>query len=892
MTGRFLRGLTRVFARLCGRGDTDAGRALAEDVADLFRERQAARGFMYATARAALDVASLMARPRPRRTVNAGERTMRLPVWQDLQHARRNLIRRPLASAAAFAAMTLGLALAALTCAVVRGVLWEPLPFPDGSRLVSIYTEFRPDSGYDIARSALSWPEFLDYQAESRTMDVVAYLPVGVALARSGGEPERVSAARMTSGAFALLGVAPAIGQTLTATHDEPGGPCGAVLSDGLWRDRFAASPSAVGEAIRIDGAPCIVLGVMPSHVAYPGERTRLWIPFPIDRNPDERGSHGVLAVGRLRRGATLAAADEERAVLMASWTSRHRHHVGHGLVFRPLLADLVGEVRLPLLVLAASVALVLLVMAASVSGLFLAQGEARRRELAVREALGAGRGRLVRQLTCEALLITGAGGLAGTLLAALSMSTLLAAYPGTLPRAASIEFGGSVAGAMTALSLAIGLLVAVAPAVRLTRGALPAALRAGDRGASQSRRPQNVLVGVELALAVSVTIAAMLLIETFARLQAVPLGFDPEPVAAATVSLPIQSADAETEATTFFNDLIDRLRRHPAVAAAGAMSAVPLVNRPPPDDFSIEGRPAAQPGEPGFNAHYVMATPGALEAIGATLVRGRLIESSDRDAHAPIAVVNERLGQLYWPDADPVGRRIRYPTGLENGRWTSWTPWITIVGVVRDVRSIAPSQPAQPAIYVSYAQRPRAAYSGATMGVVVRAAGERAAAQAAIREAARGVDARSVAAPARPLDALVGAALARPQFMGGLMSSFAIVTVVIALIGMYGLVASGVEQRTREIGVRIALGATHRRIVSLVARRVLTTLGTGVPAGLLGAWLLARWMSALLYEVRPWEPQIYALVAVGLAAVVCVAVAVPVRRALAVDPLTALRAE
>jgi putative ABC transport system permease protein len=630
----------------------------------------------------------------------------------------------------------------------------------------------------------------------------------------------------------------------------------------------------------------------MPAGFDYPNERTRLWVPFPIERNPDGRGSHGVLAIGRLRPGATFASAGDERAVLMTAWASRHRHHVGHGLVLRPLLADLVGDVRLPLLVLAASVALVLLVMAAAVSGLLLAQGESRRRELAVRDALGAGRARLVRQLVCETLLVAGAAGLAGMLLAALSLPAVLVAYPGTLPRASSIAFGGFGIVAMTALSGAIGLLVAVAPAMRLARGALLPALRAGDRGASRSGRSQQALVAVELALAVAVTIAAMLLIETFTRLQAAPLGFDPGAVVAATVSLPVPSAGAEREATAFFTGVIDRLRQHPGIVSAGAMSAVPLVNRPPPDDFFIEGRRTAAPGEPGNNAHYVMATPGALEAIGATLLRGRPIEPSDRDVNAPVALVNERLGELYWPGRDPIGRRIRYPTGIEGGRWTTWTPWITIVGIVGDVRSIAPSQPAQPAIYVSYAQRPRAAYSGATMGVVARAAGDVRAVQTAIRDAARAVDARAVAAPARTLDAMVGTVLARPRFLSGLMSGLAVVAMVIAVIGTYGLVATGVAQRTREIGTRLALGAPHAAIASLVARRLLVTLGAGVPAGLVGAWILARWMAALLYEVRPWEPGVYALVVAGVTTVVCIAVAVPVRRALGVDPLIALRAE
>ncbi|HUF48767.1 MAG TPA: FtsX-like permease family protein [Vicinamibacterales bacterium] len=390
------------------------------------------------------------------------------------------------------------------------------------------------------------------------------------------------------------------------------------------------------------------------------------------------------------------------------------------------------------------------------------------------------------------------------------------------------------------------------------------------------------MLVVAELALSVAVTVGALLLVQSFARLAATPLGFDPQDAVTATVS----AGDDEARATLFFTELRDRLLRMPDVVDAGVISAVPLVNRPPPDFFTIDGRPVPAPGEPGPIAHYVMAGPGALEALGARLARGRFVS-----ADAPVAVVNETFAERYWPGENPIGRRVRYPTGLSDGRWTSWTPWITVVGLVGDIRSIAPTDPAEPAIYASYVQRPRAAYAGTAMRLVVRRT-PAAASLANLRDEAHAIDPRAVVTPPAALAGVLGSALSRPRFLGALMSGFAAVTFAIALVGIYGLVSYGVASRQREFGVRLAIGASRGGIFRLVAFQLVAALGTAVPVGLLGAWVLARWMAALLYGVRAWEPWPYAGVAAAVSLAVLVATAIPARRATRVDPLVALRAE
>jgi hypothetical protein len=319
-------------------------------------------------------------------------------------------------------------------------------------------------------------------------------------------------------------------------------------------------------------------------------------------------------------------------------------------------------------------------------------------------------------------------------------------------------------------------------------------------------------------------------------------------------------------------------------------MSSVPLITRAPADLFMIEGRRVTTPDEAGAIAQYVMATPGALEALGVPVLAGRFLKASDSAPDAPVAVINDALRRHYFPDHDPVGTRLRYPTGLQDGRWTSWTPWITIVGVAGDVRSIGPIQPPEPAIYVSHAQRPRSAYSGAALTVIVRSSGGGLAVN--LREVARAVNPGAASTQPRQLTDAVGAVLARPRFLSALMSGFAAIAFTIALVGIYALVAYSVSSRSHEIGVRVALGASRLQVVILASQQLGRTLVFGLPTGLAAGWLLSTWMAALLYDVRPWEPKLYALVAIGLAVAAGVATIVPLRRATRVDPLVALRSE
>jgi putative ABC transport system permease protein len=577
----------------------------------------------------------------------------------------------------------------------------------------------------------------------------------------------------------------------------------------------------------------------------------------------------------------------------MAAWSSDYSHHRGHGIVVASLKDDLVGPVSHQLQVLAWAVGLVLLVITGNVSCLMLAHGEARRRELAVRAAVGASRTSLVRQLLLEGFMLAAAAGAAGSIVAWVTLEPLLLVSPHNLPRAAEIGLGARTLAGGAVIALAAGILIGLLPAARLTRNHFSTGLKAGARGESLSfsQRTQAALVVSELALAFALTVGAALLAQSFVQLQNVPLGFASANVVTAVVNAP-EARGSVYGAQRFFSELTERLSDGRGVVAAGAISALPLHTTPPPDDFTIDGRPVPDPGEPGFNAHYVMVTPGAFEALNIPLVRGRSVQRSDIADAQPVAVVNEAAAARYWAGIDPIGTRLRYATGVSNGRWSGWGPWLTVVGIARDVRFEGLTTPAQPAIYVAHAQRPRPAYSGSSMTLVLRHGGEANDWNGTFRLLARELQGSATVSSVRSLDSVVARALERPRFMGWMMGAFATVALGTAALGIYGVIAYGVARRTREIGVRMALGSTRLGVAWLVARQTMSLMVAGFALGAGGAAWMAGYMRALLFGVQPMHAVTYLTVTGILALVVCAAVALPIRRAMGVDPLTALRAD
>jgi predicted permease len=869
--------------------------ALLEDVRELYQERLRTRGRLYASVRACWDIAALSVRPRYSAVLapdRGGPLTARL--LDDLRNALRSVTRRRAAGAAVVATLALGLGLAMLTFTLVNGLMLTPLPYPHSQQLVRVLTEFRPESGYSFARYAASGPELADLARQSSLLEIGAYSNALVSVSDGQDAAERVPATLMTAGAFRVLGVAPARGAIFSEAHEQEGAPCTAVLSEGLWRERFGARETIISSSIRVDGRACQVAAIMPAGFGFPNERVRIWLPLTVDAAPDARGNHGYFGIGRVKAGHTIDQARAETRSIMARWERELAHHKGHGFVLHPLQLDMISGVRQSLLVLAWASVLVLVVVCANVSNLLLAHGEARRREFALRSALGARRGSLVRQVIAEGTLLAAIGGAGGALLAWLGVDALVASYPGALPLASNIKVDARVIACGFGLAILAGAVISLVPALRMSRALSSEVLRAGDRTGmlSLGLSAQRWLVVTELALSAAITVGALLLAQSFLRLQQIPLGFQTSGLSVIEVGVPDAALMPSPAVPDFYQTLLERVRRAPGVKAAGAISSVPLLQSPPMDLFTIEGRRVPPPSEPGAIAGYILATPGALESLEVTLSSGRFLRDSDGPGSPAVAVVNQTLAREHWGDASPVGQRIRYPEDVTDGQWSAWGPWITIVGVIDDIRSITPGEPPRPSIYVPLAQRPRSFYEGRAMGLLVRDSGNSREYPQVIRAAARELEPASSVSAARTMDDLLGAAVARPRFLGSVMSVFALISLLIAAVGMYAVVAYGVERRTREIGVRMALGASAASVAGMIGRQTLVMLAAGLAIGLGGAVLLARWMSALLFGVSPMHVPTYAIVASLLSAAVVAAAIVPARRAARVDPLIALRAD
>jgi len=807
-------------------------------------------------------------------------------LGQDLRFAARTLRKRPVFALAAVLTLALGIGSNAAIFSIVNAVLIRPLPFPASERLLALYTRYLPSTGYDFPYFALSGPEFTDVR---RQVDALA----GIAafgfqernLVAEGREAERVLTMPVTAEFFDVLGVKPAHGRTFTRDEADGREGCFAVVGDGV----AGGDGGTVASTIRLDDAPCEVIGVMPRGFRFRDDDVKVWTPLRIETAEDLRQSHSLLVVARLRDGVTPEQADAQLQSLRQYWSQRYPGHYaqGHFAVSRPLRADLVGDQRDSLLLLAGAVLFVLLIVCVNLAALLVSNGEARRREFAVRHALGANRRRLIRQLVAEAMLLAIIGGTAGALLAKWLLASLVALYPQQLP-AGQIAIDALAMLYTFALVIAAGFLIGVVPAVTATGTRLQDTLRADVRTATSSRRAvaaRSVLVVGQLALSVILLVGALLLVQSYMQLQRVDLGFDPDHVLTFSLSIPPATQPDAAAARRTLAAVEDRLATTPGIAIAGAISNLPLSSGGPPDDFVIDGRPDPPPGAPRWNARYLLATPRMFRALGITLKRGRILAERDGAGQPFVAVINETAARLFWPREDPIGRTIRYYP-----RETS-AP-IRIVGVVGDVRSIGASEPAPPAVYVPFEQAPRPAYQGRTMTFVVRATGDPAGIIPSARAAVAVVDMRLPLANVRPMSDIVATAAGQPRFTTLVMSFFAGVAFFLAALGLYGVLAFAVEQRVREIGVRVALGAGRSDVFRLIVGNGMRLALIGVIVGVPMALVLTQTMRGVLSGVTGVDPVIYAA-AVGLLAVsALLASYLPARRATRIDPLVALRAE
>ncbi|HET7925873.1 MAG TPA: ABC transporter permease, partial [Rhodanobacteraceae bacterium] len=665
-------------------------------------------------------------------------------TFRSIRHALRVLARAPGFSLTAIVTLALGIGAATAMFTIVNSVLLRPLPFRDADRVAAVYTRYDPESGYDFPQFSLSGPEFLDYRAQTRVLEsVAAYNRQGVTFATDDAamEPIRGFHVGATANLFSTLGVEAALGRTFRAGDDAPGAPCTVVLSHGIWLDVFGGDPSAVGRTVRLNGEPCEVIGIMAAGFAFPDAGGRWWrnaIVDPTNFLWNQRRSHNWNAVGRLAPGATFAEADAEARTLATNWRQADEHYQGHYVFTRPFTDDIVGAIRPQLAMLLGAVGLVLLVICANLASLMLARGEGRRRELAVRLALGAGRARLVGHLLTESALLALAGGVLGVTAAFAFLSGLLSLYPGTLPRAEAIALDWRALAFAMAITGVTALLFGLLPAMRASSSSPEIALHAQTRGVKGGgSRLMRAFVVAEVALSVMLVVGAGLLLRSYENVRSVDLGFDPEGVYTVAQALPLQPGSAYSNPAsvrTFFAQLLERVAALPGVERAGAISALPLQGYGGLNDFIIEGRPQPAQGELSWNAGEVLATPGYFETMRIPLLEGRTFEAGDTRESPYVAVINEEAVRLYWPNESPLGKRIRYNAATPEPRW------ITIVGIVGNTLANGATGPQRPQIYTAHAQMPRD-FSGGYMVFVVRAEGDPLAIAAAVNDTVRAAD-------------------------------------------------------------------------------------------------------------------------------------------------------
>ena len=795
---------------------------------------------------------------------------------QDLRYGVRMLLKRRAFTLIAVLTLALGIGANTAIFSVVNAVLLRPLPYRNPDRLVRVW-ETRPQQNFN--RTFVSEGEYLAWR-EARSFENVALLDSLSFNLAGGGEPERVAAARVTADFFSMVGVAPLSGRVFSRDEEEPGHNEVALLSYGLWQRRFGKDPGVVGKTILLDSRRYTVIGVLPRGFMF-DQPADVWVPFAFTAEEDMRWGHHYLGIfARLRPQVDPQQAQAELNTIAQQLQREHPPtNTGHGVELVPLYEDIVGDTRVGLLVLLGAVGFVLLIACANVANLLLARASGRQKEIAIRAALGASRGRLMRQVLTESTLLALLGGALGLLFSLWTVEALVALSRDILPRTGEVHLDGWVLGFTLLLSLGAGILFGMAPAFQVSSLTLSESLKEGGRTSSAGSGSQGMrpLVVTEIALALVVLIGAGLMTRSFLRIRQVDAGFDPHNLLTLEISLHGSRYSTSQQQDALFRQLIERLESLPGARSAGAVNVLPLSGNNVSGSFAIEGRAPAPPGQkPNTNRRIV--TPHYFTALGMPLLRGREFTEADSADAPPVVIINETFARRFFPGEDPLGKRVRRG-GAD--------PWMTIVGMVKDVRHRGLDLDARPEMYIPYPQLPEA-----TMTLVLRTEGEPGRLVSAVRKEVSALDQDLPVGGIRQVAEVVADSLATRRLAMLLFGSFALVALVLSAVGISGVMAYSVTRRRHEIGVRMALGARPGDVLRLVVGQGSKLLLTGVAIGLVAAVALTRVMTSLLFGVTTTDPTTFAGVTVLLAAVALLACYIPARRATKVDPMAALRYE
>jgi putative ABC transport system permease protein len=818
-------------------------------------------------------------------------------LWQDIRYGFRALRKSPSFTLVALVALALGIGANTAIFSVVNTVLLKPLPFRDPQRLALVWQTHPFAKKLGIDQLPTSPADFNDWRRAADSFAQMSAMAGGNWNMTGGDEPERVGGARVSTNLLSLLGTKPMIGRDFAPDEEMWGKNHVALLSYGYWQRRFGGDPKIVGTHVTLDGSSFEIIGVMPKEFSFPrgmginpelglDDDLSLWTPLALPPGEDtSRANHFIATVARLKDGVSLAQAQSQ---LTAIERQIAQQNPGQGkdwnATVNTLHEQMVGKSRRTILLLLGAVGFVLLIACANVANLLLARATARHKEIAIRLALGASRARIMRQLLTESLLLALAGATVGTLLAMWGVDVLVALSPGNIPRTSEIGIDASVLVFTLVVALATGIIFGLVPALQSSRPDLNQSLKESTRGGSASplkQRLRSALIVAEVALSLVLLVGAGLLVKSFVRLQNVNPGFDYKNVLTATLFLPDARYKEETKRALFYKQVLERVKSLPGVESVGGISQLPLGGNEEIDGFNIEGRPRAESVDAVMTAAFRVVSPDYFKTLRIPLVRGRYFDEHDTADTEGVMIVDEAFARRYFPDDDPIGKRVDEQGSLQQ------KGYMKIVGVVASVKHSSLDSEAKPTMYLSSQQSP-----WHTMVLAVRSKTDPTALAAAIRREVLAVDNEQPVSDVQTLERVFDRAVAPQRFNSTLLALFAVIAMILAGVGIYGVLAYTVTQRAQEMGIRIALGAQSRDILRLVVGQAMTMTLVGVGVGLVGAFALTRVMEKLLYEVKPHDPVVFGGIALLLTSVALVACYVPARRAAKVDPMVALRYE
>jgi putative ABC transport system permease protein len=867
----------------------DFQREYGKDMQDLFRDQryEIARngGFMDWMKLWARTIVGVV-RTAPREHVDV--------LQQDIRYAIRALLRTPVYTVVAVLTLTLAIGANTAVFSVVNGVMLRPFPYPNIDRLVGLM-ENNENNGEPLS---ISYPNFTDWYAQNTVFEKLGLYRGQTFNLTGTGQPERLSGGIASSGLFDATGLKPIAGRTFTPDEDQPGAPAVAIISERLWTSRFAAEPATLGRNLTLNGVAYAIVGIMPGGMRIPSRLTDVWLPIGryVDSFPP-RGAHpGLYGMGRLKPGVSFERAVNEMNTIADRLSQEYPNSNQYaGILMTPYYEQVVSNIRPALMMLFITVVLVLLIACANLGNLMLARADARQREIAVRTSLGASRWRIVRQLSTESLLIASIGAVLGVILAKWAIASLVASNPSNIPRLDQVYLDARVLAFAVAAAVSSALVFGLLPSLRLARNDLQVTIKDGGRGSGgfHSGRLRGVFVVAEVALALVILTGAGLTIRSFRELTRVDTGFQADNVITANVALPDSKYPQVQTWTAFYSRLLERVGALPGVTSAAINSGLPMTGVGNESPIMPEGRPMPKPGEPMQGATFFAISPDYFATLGIRILHGRSFTREDTSNAPLVAIIDEKVAKLFWPNESAIGKRVAFEAeGMHGGQITA--TWREVVGVVQSVRHYGLTVDSKRVqIYTPFTQIPLYMRDRRpTMALAVKTDLPQQTMIAQIRQELSAIDRDLPLFAVSTMDAVLSQQFEQPRLSMALMSLFGVLALILAILGVYGVMSYTVLQRTQEIGIRMALGARRADVLLLVVRRAVLLVGAGLIIGAAAGFALNRSLPPFLYQVSPDDPTTLIVMSILLAAIALIASFIPARRATRVDPIRALRYE